>query len=495
MPSTDETKGVFNSERRNHDVDVVFVQAKRSENFDLGDFLKFKEGIIRFIKQTPYIENDETLKETRIIFDTIVKNVHRLRNGKPSIIARFVTTGRYRKPHELEEALDNFKTELNELGYFHTIDIQFIDRDELTRLWVSTYSAISRSITAFSIAALPLISGVDEAYLAIVKARDFVDNLLTVNGCLQTQVFEENVRSFLGTDNPVNHSIANTITSDAASRFPVLNNGITIVSPDIKLQGLTLHLTNYQIVNGCQTSNVLFEKQESLNDSIMVSIKAVQTQDEDIFSELVRATNSQTRVDNTQFYSLQPIIKEVEQHFNTYLHQDTPLYLERRERQYDGKDIAATRIFSSHNAIRCVAAMFCNRPDIAGRYPKKIYDELKYIFDCDTKVITFYAACMTMYRFNMLVANKSIPTEMRRFKWHILPLVKEIICGREDYKLSSKKAEKASEQIISIMQLHNAEATEKFAQAVRICQSLGSITKDQLKRQTLLQDMLSKINA
>ncbi|MFU0171164.1 AIPR family protein, partial [Salmonella enterica] len=79
--------------------------------------------------------------------------------------------------------------------------------------------------------------------------------------------------------------------------------GITIVSPDVKLQGSILHLENFQIVNGCQTSNVLYECRDSLDDTMMVNLKVVETLNEDVFSELVRATNSQTKVDETQFYS------------------------------------------------------------------------------------------------------------------------------------------------------------------------------------------------
>src|SRR5271154_5717704 len=46
--SVEDTQAIFESQRRNHDVDIMFVQAKRSEGFDLGEFLKFKEGILRF---------------------------------------------------------------------------------------------------------------------------------------------------------------------------------------------------------------------------------------------------------------------------------------------------------------------------------------------------------------------------------------------------------------------------------------------------------------
>ncbi|MGA8402995.1 MAG: AIPR family protein, partial [Stellaceae bacterium] len=361
--SLEDAEKVFSTSKRNHDVDVIFIQAKRSDSFDLGDFLKFKEAILRFVSQTPYSCADETQQNARQIFDVVLAEVPKIRNGKPSLTARYVTTGVYKQPDALETAAKDFKGQLVELGLFSDIDIEFIGRDQLTALWVGTYSGTNASLELFSNAPLPAIAGIDEAYLAVVRAHDFVNNLLmSPDGNLRTQVFEENVRSFLGLDNPVNQSISETLRSGtSASRFPVLNNGITIVSPDVKLQGNTLHLTNYQIVNGCQTSNVLFENRDQLND-VMVNIKVIETQNEDVFSELVRATNSQSQIVGAQFLSLRPINKRVEQYFNTY-DDEGRLYFERRDRQYVGQDIPAVRIFSLHNAMKCVTAMYCNRPD------------------------------------------------------------------------------------------------------------------------------------
>ncbi|RQT56428.1 AIPR family protein [Burkholderia cepacia] len=493
--SVEDAQAIFSTARRNHDVDVLFVQAKRSEAFDLGEFLKFKEGILRFVTQNPYAATDEVLTASRQIFDVVLNEVPKVRNGKPSLTARFVTTGQYQKPAALETALADFVAQLEALGLFHDIDVRFIDRDELTRLWVGTYSGINASLPAFSTAALPNIAGIDEAYLVVVRASDFVSNLLvTEDGNLRTQVFEENVRSFLGHDNPVNQSIAATLASEAASRFPVLNNGITIVSPDVKLQGTTLHLTNYQIVNGCQTSNVLFENREALGD-VMVNIKVVKTQLEDVFSELVRATNSQTKVEDTQFLSLRPIIKRVEQYFNTYDGAESRLYLERRDRQYVGQDIPATRIFSLHNAAKCVAAMFCNRPELAARYPKQMYEELTEVIFADaTKEIVFYAACVTMYRFNLLVSNSTVPQNMKRFKWHMLPLVRAIVSGGKDsVPLNSKQAEKSAQQIIDVMGQHGQAATDIFEKIVGVCQGLGEVSADRLKRQAILGEMLALV--
>lgn len=490
--SAEDTQATFTTPRRNHDVDVIFVQAKRTEGFDLGDFLKFKEGILRFVNQTPYAATDDVLKEARSMFDIVVKEVPKLRNGRPSLTARFVSTGVYQNPEALETALNDFVGQLVELGLFHEVDVRFLDREGLTKLWVSTYSGIEASLPVFSHAALPNIAGIDEAYLAVVKASDFVNNLLvTPDGNLRGQVFEENVRSFLGEDNVVNASIAATLASEGASRFPVLNNGITLVCPEVKLQGTTLHLTNYQIVNGCQTSNVLFQKRDSLGD-VMVNIKVVKTQLEDVFSDLVRATNSQSKVEDTQFLSLRPIIKRVEQYFNAFEGEDSRLYLERRDRQYVGLGIPAMRIFSLNNAAKCVAAMWCGKPELSGRYPKQMYEELTdSMFADSVKESVFYAACLTMYRFNLLVSNSTIPQNMKRFKWHVLTLVRALLCGPGSVQLNSKAAEQQAQKVIGVMQQHGAAATDVFTKIVGILQGLGDVTSDRLKRQAILQEMLT----
>lgn len=492
--SLEDAAAVFSTARRNHDVDIVCIQSKRSENFDLGDFLKFKEAILRFSTQEPYTSADENMRNAREIFDMVVDEVPKIRNGKPSLTAKFVTTGLYRKPEALEVALRDFIRQLEELGLFAETDVKFVDRDELTELWVGTYSGTNAKLELFSNAPLPNIAGIDEAYLAVVKASDFVNNMLiSADGNLRTQVFEENVRSFLGMENIVNQSISATLrATPSASRFPVLNTGITIVSPDVKLQGNTLHIANFQIVNGCQTSNVLFENRDILGD-IMVNIKVVETQNEDVFSELVRATNSQSKVEDSQFLSLRPINKRVEQFFNTY-DGDARLYYERRDRQYVGQGVPAVRTFSLHSAAKCVAAMYCGRPELASRYPKAMYAELtNVIFADDNKEIVFYAACLTMYRFSLLVSNGTIPQNKKRFKWHMLALVRAIICGPKNEAINSRQIKKQANQVISVMAQHGNAATTVFNKCAEICQSLGDVTDDRLKRQAILVEMLARV--
>jgi hypothetical protein len=494
--SKEEAEQVFSSDRRNHEVEVVFVQSKTSDSFDLGDFLKFKESVLKFVSAEDYSCEDDIQKNCHEIYDIVMSNVPKIRNGKPSIVIRYVTTGIYREPIALESAKSEFLRQISDLSLFQNIDVKFIDRDDLVALWISTYSGTSAKLQMFSHAPLPTIAGINEAYLAVVKAKEFVENLLvTEDGNLRTQVFEENVRSFLGLENSVNYSISQTIRSgEAATRFPVLNNGITIVSPDVRVQGTILHLENFQIVNGCQTSNVLFENRASLDESIMVNLKVVETTNEDVFSELVRATNSQTKVEDTQFFSLRPIVKKIEQYFNTYEGNENRLYFERRDRQYVGVTIPALRIFSVHNAAKSVCAMFLQRPDLSFRYPKAMYAELgDRMFASDVKESMFYASCLTLYRLHLLVSNNTIPTNMRRFKWHIIALVRAIICGKPIPMLNSRKMETDCELIIQKMGQHSEEVVRIFENAVEILSSIDHVTDDLLKRQAIFTEMMEKL--
>jgi hypothetical protein len=495
--SPEDAEAIFINERRNNDVEVVFIQAKTSEGFDLGDFLKFKESVLRFFTQDPYCASSELQRDARATFDVTIRNVPKIRHGKPSIAAAYVTTGTYSAPEALESARADMTRQLQGLGLFKNIDVRFMGRDELVNAWVASYSGIEASLVMNSSASLPDIAGIDEAYLVVVKAKDYVKNLLVSDdGTIRGQIFEENVRHFLGAENPVNAQIAETLRdANARTRFPVLNNGVTLVSPDIRVQGTTLHISNFQIVNGCQTSHVLFENRDALTDDLMMTLKVVETTDEDVFSELVRATNSQSKIEESQFLSLNPVSKRVEAYFNTFEGQEGRLYFERRDRQYVGKGISAIRVVSLHNAAKCVCAMFLHRPDLAFKYPKQMYELFgARIFHEGNREIIYYASALALYRFHLLTSNSTLPQNMRRFKWHILPLASAIVAGKDMPQLGSRKMDMYAQKIIDKFLHHGTEGTAVFAQAIDIVNSLGEVTNDRLKRQSVLDEMLAKID-
>ncbi|WP_244119770.1 AIPR family protein [Burkholderia gladioli] len=479
--SREDADTIFGTDKRNNDVELVLIQAKTSESFDLGDFLKFKEGVMRFLEADPYVSDDDVLNSANETYNFCLSKVPKIRGGKPRLTARYVATGKYEKPIAIERAVSKFIYEATALGYFASVDIAVVGREEITSLWVQTYSGVSAALPVFSSAALPPIAGVDEAYLVVARAKDIVEELLTAkDGALRTQVFDENVRAFLGADNPVNASIGSTL-SDAKSstRFPVMNNGITIVSPDVRVQGNLIHLENFQIVNGCQTSNVLFEHRHSISDTVMVNLKIVETKNEDIFADLVRATNSQSKIDDKQFYSLRPIVKRIEQYFDSFDGDESRLYFERRDRQFVGLEIPAIRIFSLYIVAKCVCAMLLRRPDLAYKYPKQMYEQLgEKIFSEKNKESIYYAAALALYRFHLLRSNGVIAKNLGKFKWHLIALVADLVAGKDAPELNSKAADKYSGKLIEVLSRHDKSVPFLRGPQMRLRDSLQSLMID-----------------
>ena len=86
-----------------------------------------------------------------------------------------------------------------------------------------------------------------------------------------------------GTENPVNDSIGKTLDSPTPELFTVLNNGITVVATSAKSAGNHFTIFDYQIVNGCQTSNVLFRFVNDSNlENLHIPINLIITDDEEV---------------------------------------------------------------------------------------------------------------------------------------------------------------------------------------------------------------------
>jgi hypothetical protein len=496
VQSKEDADVIFGKDRRNNDVDICFVQAKRSDNFDLGDFLKFKDSILRFLSQTPYAVLSSLQKDVRAAFDVAIDNAPKIRGGKPSLYAYFITTGVYTEQSAFEVARREMISQVDSMGLFSKIDIKILGRDELVKAWVDSYSGVEATLLMHSHAGLPQLSGIAESYLAVVKAKDFIQYILSgPDGAIRGQIFEDNVRHYLGSENPVNRSIGDTLSQiETSSRFPVLNNGVTIVSPDVVVQTNRLFIKNFQIVNGCQTSHVLFDNKDKINDDVMVTLKVVETDDEDVFGELVRATNSQSAIPESQFLSLSPIARKVEAYFNTFEGQEGRLYFERRDRQYVGKGIPTLRIVDLDAAARAVCAMYLQRPDLAFKYPKQMYEVLgQQIFDEQNREIIYYSSALVLYRIHLLSSSGVIAGAVRKYKWHILALVGALISGKSVPQLNSKKIDVFAQKIINVFQVQNDKINDTLSRAEALIAGLGEMSNDRMRRQGTLDELFDKI--
>ena len=73
--SASDAELVFSTEKKNHDVDLIFCQAKTSEGFDLGDFLKFQQGVLAFVNSDSFTPPDEVEAEAHETVNVFLNNV------------------------------------------------------------------------------------------------------------------------------------------------------------------------------------------------------------------------------------------------------------------------------------------------------------------------------------------------------------------------------------------------------------------------------------
>ena len=111
------------------------------------------------------------------------------------------------------------------------------------------------------------------------------------------RLFDRNVRLFLGArKGGVNAGIRDTIDSeDERPNFWAYNNGVTFVCDDYELTGSTLALTNFSIVNGCQTTVSIANSPSSAARKVRVLARFIAAPERAIDS-IIQFTNSQNPI-------------------------------------------------------------------------------------------------------------------------------------------------------------------------------------------------------
>lgn len=134
-----------------------------------------------------------------------------------------------------------------------------------------------------------------KAWVGSVTATD----LMRLHKKHQDRLFAGNIRLFLGSrKGGINEQIIKTAKT-APGNFWALNNGITIVADNVKLesesdaQGSTLQLKRFSIVNGCQTTSSLVRAGADSSAKVLTRVIAAK---QGLRNEIVRYNNSQNAV-------------------------------------------------------------------------------------------------------------------------------------------------------------------------------------------------------
>ena len=232
-----------------------------------------------------------------------------------------------------------------------------LDATKVQKLYFQTKNAFLVSISFGQNLSVPEIPKVRELYIGLLPISEYLKMITDDEGNVRRRLFFDNIRDFQG-DTAVNRSIADTLCSELSIEFPLRNNGVTIVTRKLQRVGPQFTLEDFQIVNGCQTSHVIAANSAKENQAIMIPIKIIATEDEEVTRQVIIASNQQNKLDQESFWALDPIHKAIEIYFKSKP-DDQRLYYERRPGQFNTiAGIEKVRIVTKELLLKMYAFVF-----------------------------------------------------------------------------------------------------------------------------------------
>lgn len=447
--TSDEVNGAL-SAGKNHSVEFNIFQSKTSEKLDYGDLSKFFDGAHSFFTGT-FVNPTDRISDLMAAKDAVYGAALK-RN--PVLRLFFVTTGPGEISKQIQQLIDTNETRLLDLNLFDEVEIQILGAKDIQAGYRSATNSISEKIDIIKPITLPDHPSVEQAFLGLVSAEELVQ-LVTISPSdendrrINRAVFFDNIRDF-NPSSQINKSILQELKEGKQESFIFKNNGVTVVAKEITRKGDTFELDDYQIVNGCQTSNILFQAGDDAA-GVFVPFRLIGSKDANFVSSIIVGTNKQNEVKDDQFWALTPFMKDLEEYCREQLG-DLRIFIERRENQYRNEAIERTRICRPSDLVKSISAMFLFQPHRSARDYRGIRREFSSkIFQDTHSVIPYHTAAFAAYRTDFAIRNKRVPSSWGIYKYYVLSsLGKKLTGGQEIFSMKKARQETICNEIIQI---------------------------------------------
>ena len=440
------------------DVEFIFIQAKTSAGFSASDIGNFVFGVEQFFSavsnSSPNIvfkpEIQQKVQLTRTIYGQVIKM-----QDNPRCCLYYATAGEWTEATDPRGRLDYGLERLVSLNIFSDIQMVPVDANLLKATYRELERGIVKEVEFIRAAAFPRIDKVDEAYIGLLPGNEFIKLVSTDDGDLNRELFYDNVRDFQG-HNPVNREIEHTLSEEQLrNSFPLFNNGITIIARSIKRTADVFQIYDFQIVNGCQTTHILFQNKEVVGADTFIPVKLVVTDDSQVVNEVIKATNRQTAVLPEALESLSTFHRELEDLYNSReagTSSSDRIYYERRSKQYAMDNIRPTNIVTLTGQITSFIGMFLDEPHSHPRYYGELLKSYEgRIFASDHKPEPYYASGVSLLMVDKWLNSSQPYRELRAYKHQLLMLLKLFISGPNMPRLNSYAISGYSLQIVDAL--------------------------------------------
>lgn len=454
---------------KNAIIEFIFLQSKYKESFEAGEFKKFIAGVRDFLSQLPAQPANEKLKKWLLIKDYLISDpVVQIWEANPKVHLYFVSMGTWNRKKHAHIAADERTFKDDMLPSYKDCEVHYIDAEALRRICHDNDNTFKETIKIVQSMPLAEVDNVKDSCVALCSAKEYLRLLTTQDGLIRRSLFNSNVRDFQGATN-VNGDIEASLL-ESPEKFCLLNNGITIVCDSFVANNYKVTLTNPQIVNGCQTSHVLFkaEKTGGLKlDKILLQIKIIATDHLDTTNDIVWANNNQNIVLAEAFETTRPFHIKLEEFFKAKNADGWDVYYERRAKQYQHDPRIKDKVNLSI-LTRFFVGMFLNQPHMSVRHESKLLKEFEgKIYEDGQSMLPYFITAAAFCKLeHFFRCGKLERDRLYSFRAHLLMLFRQLIAGKAPSINLESAIDAHSNKLAAVLE-DETKALESFRQCAK----------------------------
>ena len=418
-------------------VNIILIQTKNSSKFnvsELGMSLDGAEYLLKYVIDETNLPpcNNDIRYYCELVKFIYSKSADFQDGNNPVMDVYFIACGDYQENADFKAKISKTSSSIDATCLTSKFECVILGKKEIIAYYKNTRSKNEADIKVEHKIPLPEVDNIDESYLCLLPFREFKKLIIDSDNKVLSDVFYDNIRAFQG-ENTVNKAMAESLRQGDINLFAAMNNGITIITKGLKTTGVNIHLTDYQIVNGCQTSNVLQQNLDVPNiDNLKLTVKLIASKDKEIRDKIIVGNNSQTEVKREQLVALLDTQKYIEDYYNAQ-NRFEKLYYERRSKQYRYDEVPSYKVITIPFQIKAFISMAMGEPHKVSGYYGSIVEQFDKngvkVFAPDTNPALYYTSALACYKMTEGFSTGFIPREYKKVKFHLL-LAFRLMCEK-----------------------------------------------------------------
>lgn len=425
------------------DVQFVFIQAKNVDSLNVGEVGKALDGVEYIFKEISGETELPPSNSDLCTYRDIIKHIYgynaKFKDGKEAVCDFYYAyVGKYLGQDDFSARLKKTKDAIDSLRLTAPFRHTIVDRDIIVDFYKDTKAKNEISIQVEQKLDMPTVTSVQESYLCLIPYRELKKLYIDASDKIIPSVFYDNVRDFQGM-NPVNEGMSHSLHDGDIGLFTAMNNGITVVVKNFSKIGKCFNLNDYQIVNGCQTCNVLYMNRTCPGiDDLLLSVKIIASKDKSTTDKVIIGNNSQTEVLREQLVSLLKIQHTIEDYYNAQ-NKFERLYYERRSKQYRNTETAVPqdKVVTIAAQTKAFISMMMGEPHNVRGYYGSIMNQYKgkgkVIYSENTHPAYYYTCALADYKLDEMFSRHLIDKQYKKVKYHLLYAYR-LMCDNSSFK-------------------------------------------------------------